>query len=600
VDQFDVVIRGGTILDGSGRAAFEGDVAISGGAIRRVGVVEGRGHDEIDARGRLVMPGFVDIHTHYDGQATWEHRFKPSSEHGVTTVVMGNCGVGFAPCKPEERSLLVKVMEGVEDIPEIVLTEGVPWMWRTFPEYLDFLAGRRFDADCAAYVPHAALRVYAMGERGARREPSTADDRRRMAAMVTEAVRGGAIGVSTSRSLSHRDSDGQTAPHVRSGREEMLALARGLREAGAGVFQLSAGLTGQQLKGVIPEAGALTPEEAVRQEIELYGEICRVSGRPLNFSLTDVHDAPAMYRLALDLVAEANRDPAVRISAQVFPRPIGLLFGLDLSLNPFKLHPAYRAIEHLPLAERVAEMRKPDVRARILAEAPDPAHPNPVQRFLVKRALDSFPSAGPLDYEPDPATSLAAVAAHEGRDLAEVAYDALLQRDGKAILFVPVNNYSGGNLDSAHDMLADPNTVLGLGDGGAHYGFICDASYPTFVLSYWTRDRVRGNGKRIGLPEAVARLTRRNALAVGLEDRGLIASGLKADLNIVDYARLGLGAPEVTFDLPAGGRRLSQTATGIEATLVAGEVTYRRGAPSGALPGRLVRAGHAPEPLAAE
>jgi N-acyl-D-aspartate/D-glutamate deacylase len=590
-ETYDLVIRNGEILDGSGAPSFRGDVAVKDGRIRTVGDVPGRGRTELDAAGRLVTPGFVDLHTHYDGQATWEQRLKPSSEHGVTTVVMGNCGVGFAPCKPEERQLLIKVMEGVEDIPEIVLTEGVPWKWRTFPEYLDFLSQRRFDADCAAYLPHAALRVFVMGERGARREPSTAEDRARMTEMVVEAVEAGALGIATSRSLSHRDADGQTAPHVRTDREEMLALAEGLRIAGRGVFQLSAGLTGQQLKGVLPDDVALTPEQAVRQEIELYAEICRVSGRPLNFSLTDVHDAPDMYRLALRLLAEANQEPGVEILAQVFPRPIGLLFGLDLSLNPFSLHPTYKAMQHRPLAERLAELRKPEVRAAILAEEPDPQHPNPIQRFLVRRALEAFPFSGAIDYEPDPATSLKVVAERSGQGLEAAAYDALLERDGKAILFLPINNYSAGNLDSVYEMITDPNTVFGLGDGGAHYGFICDASYPSFVLSYWTRDRQKGDGRRISLPQAVHRLTRRNALAVGLRDRGLIAPGLKADLNVIDYDRLSLSAPEAAFDLPAGGRRLSQKASGIETTIVAGEITYRAGAATEALPGRLVRSG---------
>jgi N-acyl-D-aspartate/D-glutamate deacylase len=326
-------------------------------------------------------------------------------------------------------------------------------------------------------------------------------------------------------------------------------------------------------------------------EIELYAEICRVSGRPLSFSLAEVNDAPEMFRLALDLAGEANRRDGVRLSAQTFPRPIGLLFGLELSLHPFRLHPSYRAIEHLPLAERVREMRRPEVRARILAEQPDQAHPNAIQRFLVQRSLEAFPFEGEVDYEPDPGTNLAAIAAREGRPVAETAYDALLQRDGKAILFLPINNYAGGDLDSAHEALIREETLIGLGDGGAHYGFICDASFPTFVLSYWTRDRRKGNGRRIGLPQAVHRLTRRNALALGLQDRGLIAPGMKADLNVIDYDRLRLGPPEVAFDLPAGGRRLTQKVTGIVATVVAGQTTYRDGIATGALPGRLVRAG---------
>jgi N-acyl-D-amino-acid deacylase len=588
--QFGLVIRGGTIVDGSGGAPFTGDIAISAGRIRAVGLVTQNGREEINATGKLVVPGFVDIHTHYDGQVTWEHRLKPSSEHGVTTVVMGNCGVGFAPCKPEERGILVKVMEGVEDIPEIVLTEGVPWKWQTFPEYLDFLSSRKFDADCAAYLPHAAVRVFVMGERAARREPATPEDCERMTEMVTEAVTAGAIGVSTSRLLSHRDSDGHLAPHVQMGKEEVLALARGLRNAGNGIFQIAASLANQQLKSVIPEAGLLTPEEAVRQEIALLSDICRVSGRPVTFSLSVINDLPNMFRQVLHLVAEANKQPGVNIIAQIFPRPIGMLFGLDLSLNPFKFHPSYNAIDHLPLVERVKEMRKPDVRARILSEQPDPDHPNPIQRFLVMRSLDAYPFGAEPDYEPDSASSLKAIAIKQGKTVYEVAYDALLQRDGKAILFFPINNFSDGSLDAISEMFASEATVFGLGDGGAHCGLICDASYPTFVLTYWVRDRQKGNGGRLTLPDAVNRLTRRNALAVGLNDRGLIAPGMKADVNIIDYGKLHLGAPEVVFDLPAGGRRVTQKSTGFEATIVNGEVTYRHGAPTGALPGRVIRA----------
>jgi N-acyl-D-aspartate/D-glutamate deacylase len=586
---YDLVIRGGTIVDGSGRGEFPGDVAVENGTIVAVGAFAGRGREEIDARGKLVAPGFVDIHTHYDAQVTWDHRLAPSSGHGVTTVVMGNCGVGFAPCKPDERELLIKVMEGVEDIPEIVLSTGVPWKWRTFPEYLDYVAGRDFDADCAAFLPHAAVRVFVMGERGARREPATPEDCARMTELVAEAVGAGAVGVSTSRSLAHLDSDGKQAPHVRAAEEELFALARGLRDAGKGIFQIAAGLTGQQLKSVMPEAGARSASEAVRQEIALYSEICRISGRPLTFSLADVREEPAMLFDALERVAEANREEGVQLWPQVYPRPIGLLFGLDLSLHPFKIHPAYREMEHLPLAERVREMRKPEVRARMLAQQPDPDHPHALQRYLVARSLDSYPSAGAIDYEPDPSGSLKAIAARENRDIMDVAYDALLQDGGEAILFLPINNFTGDNLDRTFETITDANTLIGLGDGGAHYGFICDASYPTFLIAYWTRDRRKGNGRNLDLAEAVNRLTRRNAVAAGLEDRGLIAPGMKADINVIDFAKLRLGPPEVSFDLPAGGRRITQKASGFDATIVNGAVTYRDGAWTGALPGRLVR-----------
>jgi N-acyl-D-aspartate/D-glutamate deacylase len=588
--QYDLVIRSGTIHDGSGAAPFTGDVAVSNGRIRAVGKVAGKGREEINAAGKLVMPGFVDIHTHFDGQVTWDNRLKPSSEHGVTTVVMGNCGVGFAPCKPEERNVLVKVMEGVEDIPEIVITEGLPWKWQTFPEYLDFIAGRKYDADCAAFVPHGAIRVFVMGDRAARREKATPEDCKKMRELVTQAVNAGAVGVSTSRLLAHRDSDGNLAPHVYSAKEELMELALGLRDAGRGIFQIASAFSNQNLKSVLPEIGEMSPEEAMRQELALLAEISRVSGRPITFSLTAQNNAPEMGRRILGLIAEANKEPGVKIIPQIFPRPIGLLFGLDLSLNPFLFHPSYKAIEHLPRPQRVAEMKKPEVRARILSEETDPNHPNPIQRMLVVRSLDAYPAANEPDYEPDPQNSLKAIAAREGKTVYEVAYDALLERDGKAILYLPMINYGGGNLDSVYSMFESKDAVLGLGDAGAHYGFISDGTYPSFLLTYWTRDRKKGNGKKITLPDAVNRLTRRTAAAVGLNDRGLIAPDMKADINIVDYDKLHLGAPEVTFDLPAGGRRTNQQVAGFDAIIVNGEVTYRNGAPTGALPGRVIRA----------
>lgn len=586
---YDLVIRRGTILDGSGREPFTGDIAVLDGVIHAVGHVAGEGREEMDATGRLITPGFIDIHTHYDGQATWEHQLKPSSEYGVTTAVMGNCGVGFAPCEPNERELLAKVMEGVEDIPEIVITDGVPWQWRTFPEYLDFLACRHYDADIAAYVPHVALRVFVMGERSTCGTPATPDDLERMRRLVAEAIDAGAVGVSTSRSLSHLDSDGKQAPHVHAANEELMALARGLKDAGRGLFQLAAGLTGQQLKGYMADASKRTMEHALRQEIALYSEICRVSSRPLTFSLAGVNDEADMIPRALELVAAANREDAVQIMPQIFPRPIGLLFGLDLSLNPFTFHPGYRELEHLPLRERVAAMRRPQTRARILADNAESSGANPMHRFLVTRSLDAYPFTDAVDYEPDPATSLKAIARREGKTTADVAYDALLANEGKGVLFLPINNFAGDNLDDVFAMLASDDTLIGLGDGGAHYGFICDSSFPVFLLTYWARDRRKGNGRRIALPDAVNRLTRRNAVAVGLDDRGLLAPGKKADINILDYKNLRLAVPEVNFDLPGGGRRLTQKVAGIEATIVSGKLTYRNGVPTGTSPGRLVR-----------
>lgn len=586
--EFDIVIRNGTIIDGSGGASAAGDVGVVDGIITAVGRDLGTGREEIDATDRLVVPGFVDLHTHYDGQVTWDNRLSPSSEHGVTTVLMGNCGVGFAPCKRDEHAFLLKVMEGVEDIPEAVLAEGVPWRWETFPEYMDFLAARHFDVDCTAYVPHAALRVFVMGERAVRREPSTLADRARMKQLVVEAIGAGAMGVSCSRLLSHRDSEGNLAPHVQTDVEELLALAEGLREAGGGIFQIAAAFSNQNLTSVLPDQRVLSPIEAARLEVDLLVRICRTAGRPLTFALSILNHLPEVALEVLRLIEEANAEPGISIVPQVFPRPIGILFGLELSLNPFSFHPSYQAIEHLPLARRVAEMRKPAVRARILSEEPARDQLDPVKFMLVVQSLDAYPGAGELDYEPAPGDSLRAVAAREGRTAQEAAYDALLENEGRAVLFLPISNYPG-SLDPLADLLASEHTVVALGDGGAHLGLICDASYPTFLLSHWVRDRSKGSGPLFDLPQAINRLTRRNAILAGLTDRGLIAPGMKADINVVDFARLHLHAPEVAFDLPAGGRRLFQRVDGIEATIVSGTVTYRRGMPTGALPGRLVR-----------
>jgi N-acyl-D-amino-acid deacylase len=587
---FSVVIRGGTIVDGSGGEPFKGDVAIKNGIIQQVGNVTGTGQQEITADGMLVTPGFVDIHTHYDGQVSWENRLSPSTDHGVTTVVMGNCGVGFAPCKTEDRDRLVNLMEGVEDIPEIVMTTGIPWSWQTFEDYLDFLSAREFDADCAAYLPHAALRVFVMGERGASGEPSTAQDRQRMTELVTEALNAGAIGVSTSRTLFHRFANGNLAPHVQSGRDELLAMAEGMRNAGKGIFELAAGLANLQLNNVASESTDTSTSDVIREEVDLYRDIAEVSGRTVTFTLTEFIEAPGLCRDVLDLVAKTNKD-GISIRAQTIPRPVGVLSGLALSLHPFKLHPSYREIEDLPLVDRVAKMRQPEVRARILAEEPDPNFPNSIVRFLVARSVGSYVFGNDCNYEPGPELNVAVVAAKRGVPVLEAIYDILLEDDGKSILFLPLNNYSGGNLDGVYNMITDRNCLIGLGDGGAHYGFICDASVPTSVLSYWTRDR---KGPRLTVPYAVHVLTRRNALAVGLDDRGLIAPGLKADVNVIDYANLKLHSPKVVHNLPAGGHRMVQHATGYVATIVSGEVTYRHGQMTGALPGRLVRVGNLP------
>lgn len=573
--QHDIVIRNGSILDGSGGPAFTGDVAISGDRIVAVGIVDAGGREEIDASGMLVTPGFVDVHTHYDGQATWEHRMMPSSNHGVTTVITGNCGIGFAPCRPEDRRGLIRLMEGVEDVPEVVMDAGLPWNWETFPDYLDALDARDFDVDIGTQLPHAPLRVYVMGDRAVVGEAATADECVQMSALVEEAMRAGALGFATSRNLFHRDSTGAIICTREAEETELVSIAGAMRRAGTGVIEAVLDLSVERLE----------------EEFPLLRRMSEVSGRPLSFSLVDMAQSPQTWRRGLDLIDEANRD-GFPITAQVIGRPTGFLFGLTLSYNPFSFHPSYMQIAHLPLEDRVARMREPDFRARLLKEAPDEAIYPTLQLFL--RYYDwTFKLGDPPDYEPAPETSISAQAQCHGVSADEIALDMLLEDEGRSILFVTAANYAGGTLDNTLEMIRNEHTLLGLGDGGAHYGLICDAGTPTFMLTYWTRDRQRGD--RLPIEGVVHRLTSKNAAAVGLHDRGLVAQGYKADLNIIDYDRLHLCAPQMRRDLPGGGARLSQEARGYVATLLSGKITYRDGVPTGLLPGRLIR-GAQPQP----
>ncbi|BDE12141.1 MULTISPECIES: N-acyl-D-amino-acid deacylase family protein [Mycobacterium] len=566
---YDLLLRNGTIVDGSGGEPFVGDVAVRDGVIAAVGPPEGATAARvIDATGLLVTPGFVDLHTHYDGQAIWSDRLTPSSAHGVTTVVMGNCGVGFAPCRQEDHDVLVDVMAGVEDIPGVVMTDGLPWTWETFPEYLDALESRRRDIDVAAYLPHSPLRVYVMGQRGADREPATEEDLARMRALAKQAVEAGALGFASSRLMIHKTESGAPIPSYEAGREEIEAIARGVVDGGGGLLQF------------VPDI----PTRGYQHVLQTVFDVAEDVGLPLTFTLVIASTGEPTWPEAITMIEKANSAAGeLRVTAQLLPRPIGLIIGLQLSANPFVLYPSYREIAHLPLAERVAEMRKPEVRARILADKPGAGHPilYAAQMWDWIFPLDDNPS-----YEPDMSTSIGARARARGVEPIEEAYDRMLDEDGRAMLLVATSNLQNNSLDTVGELLHRDDVVLGLGDGGAHYGMICDASYSTYFLAHWARDRATG---RFSVPEAVRELTSVPARIAGLADRGRIAVGYKADLNVIDHARLRLHKPTITYDLPAGGRRLDQTAQGYVATVVSGEVIAENGVPTSARPGKLVR-----------
>jgi N-acyl-D-aspartate/D-glutamate deacylase len=561
----DLVIRGGTVADGSGGELFEADVAITGGRISEIGKVASKGRDEIDARGKLVTPGFVDVHTHYDGQVTWSQDMTPSSQNGVTTAIMGNCGVGFAPCKPADHTRLIQLMEGVEDIPEPVLSAGIPWAWESFPDYMEWLSKRDFDIDVGAQLPHAALRVYVMGERGARRDPSTAEDNAAMAKLAGEAVRSGALGFSTSRTLNHRTSTGDFTPTLKAGEDELTAIAGAMHREGRSVLQFVLDLS------------------TIDEDLPMMLRVADTTKCPISFSITQNDKAPQRWRQTLDEINAAAKR-GLSITAQIAARPVGLLLGLELSRNPFQTHPSYKAIAHLPLKERLARLHQSAVREAILSETAtatdDPLffRPNYDKMFLL---------GDPPDYEQPPENALGPQARKQGRQPEELAYEAMLSDDGRGMLYVPFLNYADGNLDATREMLIDPQSVPGLSDGGAHCGIICDASFPTYLLTHWTRDRKRG--EKLTIPFVVAAQSRKTALSVGLTDRGLIAPGYKADVNVIDYDRLHLHPPKVHYDLPVGGRRLLQDVDGYEATIVSGMVTRRQGEATGRRPGKLIR-----------
>jgi N-acyl-D-aspartate/D-glutamate deacylase len=585
--EFDLVIRGGTICDGTGGALFEGDVAVRGGKIVHVGAFDGSGAEEIDAKGLLVTPGFVDIHTHFDGQATWDNHFGPATNHGVTTLLMGNCGVGFAPSRPEQRDKMIEVMEGVEDIPGIVLTEGLPWNWETFPDYLDALEQRHMDADFAVAVPHIPVRVWVMGQRAIDREPARREDMQQIAAIVKEGIEAGAFGFSTTRVIGHQTKKGEQLPSTTAGEDELMTIAMAMKSLGKKSLFMSA-------------SEFETTEFGFNGEFGILERVAQYSGQTVTFPLLQYNEAPTRWREIADFCAAA-RARGIDMYGQVVGRPVGVLYGLQLTQHPFIGAPSYKAIAHLPHAERVEQMRRPEVRAAILAEA---AEQDAVKKPFVRNFHLFYAMGEDPNYSPNPADRFDNVAKRLGVSEAEVAYDTLMANDGKGIIYFPARNFTEYNLDNVFHMLQREDTVLGLGDGGAHVGGICDASMQTFLLTYWTRDR---EGDRLTIPQAVHMMTGHTAEVGGFRDRGVIKVGYKADFNVIDYDKLRLHAPHAVFDLPAGGRRLFQDADGYVATIVSGTVTRRNGVFTGELPGRLVRGMRAspdeiavPHPVAAE
>lgn len=573
-----MIIRGGKVVDGNGGVPFRGDVAVKDGLIVEVAPrVDGTARRVIDATGRLVTPGFVDIHTHYDGQVTWDDQMSPSSGHGVTTVVMGNCGVGFAPVRPGCEGWLIQLMEGVEDIPGTALAEGMTWGWESFPDYLDVLGQRRLSIDVGAQIAHGAVRGYVMGERGARNEPASPEEIARMRAIVHQAVDAGALGVTTSRVLGHRAMDGEPVPGTFAAHDELFALGYALRDAGTGVFELAPG--GADGQDVIQAPVEMAWMRKLSAEI----------GRPITFAMNQVEADPEQWRMLLAESLAACAEGA-QCYPQVAGRPFGLLLGLQTH-HPFAKRPTFRALSHLPLPALAQRLRDPDVRATILAEENLPGNPSVVWDEVPGNLPGLLHRVYPMgvipDYEPLPERSVVNLARAAGVAPVELFYDLMLEDEGRAMLLLPIYNYAWENHDAIREMLTHPQSVSGLSDGGAHCGMICDASIPTYLLTHWARDRVRG--ERLPLEWVVKKQTRDTATLYGLGDRGVLEAGLRADINVIDFDNLRLDSPTMVHDLPAGGRRLLQQAEGYDYTVVAGQVTRDHGVDTEARPGRLVR-----------
>ena len=570
----DIVIRGGTIVDGTGKSRFTGDVGISGDQISEVGGKLAPGRREMDASGLLVTPGWVDVHTHYDGQAMWDPMLSPSCWHGVTTTMFGNCGVGFAPVRAEHRGALMDLMEGVEEIPGVVLSDGLTWEWESFPDFLDALERRPHAIDIAAQIAHLPLRVYVMGDRAVRFEQARPDDIAQMRRLTVEALRAGAFGFTTSRTDSHKTTTGDMVPSRYAGSEELVGIGSALGEVAAGAFGMNSDFD---------------DEEA---ELAWMTKLAKSTGRPVWFLLTDRYDDPERWRRLLGAV-HAARAQGASLTAQIAGRPIGVMLGIGTALNPFTVRPSYREIMGLPIPEQLKRLRDPALRRKILDEKPSQEEVSKLAQFrqLITTRWDKFFVMGdPPDYEPADEMSVATIAAREGRTPDEVAYDYLTGAENR-YLFFPVVNYVSGDHEAIREMLVDSGTLLGLSDGGAHCASIVDAGVPTYMLMHWGRDRQRG--PRLPLELLVKRQTSETAQFFGLHDRGRLTPGMRADINLINFEGLRLYQPQLVNDLPAGGRRFVQRVDGYEATLVAGTPTFERGEHTGAMPGHLVRAGHA-------
>ncbi|MGE0822046.1 MAG: amidohydrolase family protein [Candidatus Binatia bacterium] len=570
----DIVIRGGQIVDGTGKPTFTGDVAITNGRIAAVGSNLGSAKKAIDAGGLIVTPAWVDAHTHYDGQVAWDQQMTPSLWHGVSTVVMGNCGVGFAPATPDRHDWLIGLMEGVEDIPSQALAAGLPWGWQSFPEYLDVLDKMPRTLDVGGMITHGAVRAFVMGERGAKNEPATEQDIAKMAAIVKDAVLAGALGFSSSRTLVHSAHGGEPVPGTFATEDELIGIAKAVRSTGRGIFEMVP-------RGIAGETADLL------DEVDMMIRISRTTGCPLTFLLAQNNSYPEQWR---EVIAKCTAavEGGVRIVPMVFARPVCILFSFQGD-NPFEYLPSFQPLKKLSHADKVAALRNPELRQKLVTEK-DPNTTGMSLLYQNPRVWDrTYPMGAKLSYEPSSQNSIAAIAERERRNPREVVYDLMLEQDGRAFLMYAAAGYANGNSDSLHELICNPITVMGGSDAGAHVRQIIDAGVPTYALTHWTRDKAADDPKRLPLEFVVKKLTHDGARLFGMTDRGTLEPGAKADVNLIDLKNLGVSYPEMVYDLPAGMPRLMQTATGYEKTFVSGEVVQENGKDTGARPGRIVR-----------